>query len=353
MGVAVVVLVATVLILIAAEAAVRVRQWIRYGTLVSYDQLYYTDPALNLRVLKAGARVGAIGINALGFRGPEIPREKPERRIRIGFIGASTTYCAEVSSDAATWPHIVTEMLRQRYPGLEFDYVNGGVPGYRIESSLTNLRHRLTPLRPDVLVIYHATNDLSAELRMLATAQGIFDAADLMTGWIDRYSLFYELVRKNLRVMIAERQGPNPDKWLSFDARRLGSGFGVELSRIVREARAVAPVVAMATFSTQLRPGQDEARRNQAAVSARVVMPFMTVEGLIDGYARYNEVIRDVGRSGGVLLIEGENDIPGDMTHFVDTVHFTDAGSRLMAERVFRALVAAPEMIDLVSKRQR
>jgi hypothetical protein len=38
------------------------------------------------------------------------------------------------------------------------------------------------------------------------------------------------------------------------------------------------------------------------------------------------------------LLIEGEDDIPGDPRHFFDTVHFTDEGSRLQANRVSAAL---------------
>jgi hypothetical protein len=46
-----------------------------------------------------------------------------------------------------------------------------------------------------------------------------------------------------------------------------------------------------------------------------------------------------VARDTGVLLIEGEQEIPGDMAHFHDSVHFTDAGSAAMAQRVSRALI--------------
>lgn len=67
-------------------------------------------------------------------------------------------------------------------------------------------------------------------------------------------------------------------------------------------------------------------------------MPFMTPRGLLDAYARYNQVIREVAQETGALLIEGENDTPGDGQHFTDSVHFTDAGSRAMATRVSRAL---------------
>ena len=74
--------------------------------------------------------------------------------------------------------------------------------------------------------------------------------------------------------------------------------------------------------------------------------------GLLFGYARYNDVIRDVAREQRALLIDGENEIPGDAAQFVDSVHFTDAGSRLMAERVVKALSDDPAIAGLVASRR-
>ncbi len=79
----------------------------------------------------------------------------------------------------------------------------------------------------------------------------------------------------------------------------------------------------------------------RASASALFYMPFVTPETVIDTYARYNAIIREVARETGALLIEGENDIPGDAAHFTDSVHFSDAGSSAMAERISRALIAS------------
>ena len=92
--------------------------------------------------------------------------------------------------------------LKQRYPGVTFDFVNGGVPGYTVASSRQNLRHKVAPLEPDVIVVYHATNDLSAEVNALAAAAGL-GRAHQQPGWLERHSLLWELVSKNLRVMAA------------------------------------------------------------------------------------------------------------------------------------------------------
>ena len=92
--------------------------------------------------------------------------------------------------------------LKQRYPGVTFDFVNGGVPGYTVASSRQNLRHKVAPLEPDVIVVYHASNDLSAEVNALAAAAGL-GRAHQQPGWLERHSLLWELVSKNLRAMAA------------------------------------------------------------------------------------------------------------------------------------------------------
>lgn len=60
--------------------------------------------------------------------------------------------------------------------------------------------------------------------------------------------------------------------------------------------------------------------------------------------------MREVAAATGALLIEREDDIPGDPAHFADTVHFTDAGSAAMAARVTRALANDPTVRELAAR---
>jgi lysophospholipase L1-like esterase len=326
------------------------------GTVASQEALYSVDERLQLRVLNAGLRTERMSINSSGFRGPEIDTPKPDRRVRIAFLGASTTFCAEVSGDAAVWPQLVVEQLRAAYPGTSFDFVNGGVPGYSVESSLKNLRHKVSPHHPDVIVIYHATNDLSGEMRDLAAAQGLGAeaTASVRQSWLERHSLLWELVVKNLRVRQAQDEAANPhSERLSFDPARIGTKFQSELTTLAKESAGVASRVAIATFSTRLRPEQTLEQQRQAAVSALVYMPFMSLDGLLRGYRRYNEIIRQVTTNEGALLIGAEDSIPGDGEHFVDTVHFTDAGSHLMADRVTQALRSDQRIAKLIESHRR
>jgi lysophospholipase L1-like esterase len=342
-----------VLMLAIAEGAVRVRQWVKYGHFGHLDDIYSVDQETGLRIPQSDASTGTIKINSLGFRGPPIDQAKAAGQLRLAFLGASTTFCAEVSSDALTWPHLVSETIGSGTPGVVVDYVNGAVPGYTVRSSLQNLRERVAPLQPDVIVIYHATNDLSRETRSLAEKQGIYKAgaADEMS-WLAEYSLLWYLVEKNLRLQGVRENALAMEQRLEFSPSQLGSQFHEDLKELVTESRKVTSMVALVTFSHRIRTGQTPEQQLEAASSALYYMPFMSPPGLLDSFARYNEIIGEVARETGVLLIDGETLIPGDGDHFNDTVHFRDAGSRAMARRVSEALLQFPAFQELVAAKR-
>jgi lysophospholipase L1-like esterase len=334
------------LLFLLAEGAVRMRQYLKYGHTSGLNDLYQKDGS-GLRVPRAGASIGPIRINGLGFRGPELSAAKPEGVVRVAFLGASTTFCAEVSSDEVTWPHLVTESLRREFPQAKIDYVNGGVPGYSVAASILNFERRVAPLDPDLVVIYHGTNNLSGELRRLASSQGAA-AADLAppgTSWLSRHSLLWDLVTKNLRMRSAQQAAEaNTGKAVEFDPEALGAEFREELTGLVRSVKSSGAVVALATFSTHMRAAQNDDARRGAMASAVLYMPGVDFERLLGAYRRYNDIIREVAESEGAILIPGEEQIPGDPRHFVDSVHFSDAGSRAQALRVFQALRESAEV---------
>ena len=338
-----------VLTLLAAEAAVRVRQTLKYGSTASIEDYWTIDPKSGLRVPVANFSAGHIAINSLGFRGPEIAVPKPAGTIRLAFIGASTTWCAEVSGNDYVWPHLVTASLSQTFRGARFDYVNAGVPGYTMGSLLKTVQYRVAPLQPDVIVIYETSNNLSGEMRELAAKRGIIPEAKVhQFSWPSRYSLLWYLVEKNLLVLQAQRTARAGQGRLEVDPATLGEEFRQGLTQLVRAAQQNAKLVALATFSIQLRRDQSPEQKMRAAESAFFYMPFATTQLLIDGYERYNQIVREVAKETGAMLIEGENEIPGDPAHFADSVHFTDAGSRAMAQRISRALISSPMLKRLL-----
>jgi lysophospholipase L1-like esterase len=338
-----------VLFPILLEGIVRVRQWKRYGTTDASYYLFAKDPASGLRIPKPGYEIGGIKVNSKGFRGAELEEPKPPGRIRIAFLGASTTFCAEASALETTWPHLVVAGLRAAEPGLEFDYVNGGSGGFTLEDSILNLEKRIAPLEPDVIVFYEATNDLTADTRRLAIKAGLYEHKPKDHSRVGDFWLTYYLIEKNVLRLL--RMFDSGEK-LDFDPRELSRGYEERLRAFVAAAQARAPVVALVTFAIQIRREQPPARQRSAAASALFYMPFLDPPRLMDGYAEYNRALRAVAQETGTILVEGEETIPGDATHFADTVHLRDPGLALQARRVLEGLLAAPSFRELVERRK-
>lgn len=340
------------LLLLAAETAVRIRSEIKYGgTFWGVDETYEIDPATGLRIPIPNSRFGPIRINSFGFRSPEITKQKPAGRLRVAFLGGSTTYCAEVSSNAMTWPALVIKAMHEHWPALDLDYINAGVPGYTIRSLLPALEKRVVQFQPDIIVIYEATNDLSANSYQMAHQQGVAPRHQEETfGWLARHSLLAYLIEKNLEVMRLQRQANNPSDKIKLDMARLDAEFRQDYQNLVMASEQAAKIVVTVTFSPRLRPQQPPEQRRQAAVTSLFYMPYMTIDDVLTGFAQYNQVIREVAGKYQTLLVGDEDAIPADAQHYVDSVHFTDAGSIAMAHRVARVLIASPMVQALVAK---
>jgi lysophospholipase L1-like esterase len=324
--------------LAALETAVRVRQRIKYGTTNTTVFQPVIDAASGLAIPEPGSSTGRIRIDSRGFRSPELEMPKPPGRIRLAFLGASTTFCAEVSDNQATWPHLVWRAVQQAHPELQFDYVNAAVPGYSTQESLRNLRARVARLQPDVIFIYHASNDLSVDSRALARAAGLFQGKPEESSLPARWSLAWYLIEKNLQLRSRQQEAHSGARRLESDPGELSRPFDERLRELVAEARAVAPVVVLGTFSHHARPEQSAAEQLRACNTSLYYMPYMSVSGLLAAFEEYNRVIRAVAQDTGVVLADVAGAIPGSDRYFHDSIHFTDAGAELMGRLMTKAL---------------
>jgi len=346
-------LIACILILGLAEAGVRVRHMIRYGgNFWGIEDTYAVDSASGLRIPVPGGRFGPISINSFGFRSPEIEKAKPPGKLRIAFLGGSTTYCAEVSSNEMTWPHLVWKSLHEHWPTLNLDYINAGVPGYTTETLLRSLNARVAQFAPDIIVIYEATNDLSSNSYDLAHKQGVVQARQEETiGWLGHHSLLAYLIGKNLEVLRQQSRAESKVGKIKLDMAQLDAKFRRDYTNLVEASETVAPVVVTVTFSPRIRAEQSADDRRAAGITSLYYMPYMTLDDIIVAFNHYNQVIRDVAATHGTILVGGENTIPGDAQHYVDSVHFSDAGSAAMARRVTQVLMNSPAVQALVANK--
>jgi lysophospholipase L1-like esterase len=323
------------------EGALRVRQYAKYGTL-GQMHAFVVDAASGLEIPPPGRTTANFAVNERGFRGPLLELPKPAGRVRLAFLGASTTFCAEATSEQATWPALVAAGAASDRANGSVDYLNAGVGGHLLEHMRVNLEKRVAPYEPDVVFLYEATNELTRDTRELAVEQGVYTGHSDRASLLGEYSLAWYLIEKNL-LLGRRRDGATRNAArVQFEPRELSRGYRARLEALCDAARARAKLVVLLTFSTQARREHDPARLADACNTAFYYMPYMTPELLLDGFDEYNRVAREVAAEKGVLLVDVAHAVPGDKQHFNDSVHFKDAGCAAFAAAVLERLRAEP-----------
>jgi lysophospholipase L1-like esterase len=345
-------LISLVLGALALEGAIRLRQGRRYGADLNLDAKVL-DPSTGLRVPRPGQWKGervSLTVNALNFRGPLPETPKPARRVRLAFLGASTTFCAEASSDDTTWPAQTLARLRVRFPEADLDHLNAAVPGFVVDDAHKRLVHHLPPHRPDAVIYYELTNDLSRDTRALAREAGLPVSLDPPSGILSS-SMAWRLLRLQLDIAEQQRRAATGAGALGYDAEALARGFEARLTALVQEARRQGALVALVTFTHRARQGQSREEQLANAQTALYYMPYMSIDGLLAGYDAYNAAIRRVAAREEVILIEGAAMVPADAQHFSDSVHLLDPGLAKLGTAVAEGLAAAPAFQALLAER--
>ncbi|MEX2496661.1 MAG: GDSL-type esterase/lipase family protein [Woeseia sp.] len=99
-----------------------------------------------------------VSIGPAGLRGPD-PRPRQPNTFRVVCLGDSFTWGFGVGDDEA-FPSVLERRLANRYPAIDAQVVNAGVPGYGTYDELRFLQSRLDLLDPDLLVLtFLAEND--------------------------------------------------------------------------------------------------------------------------------------------------------------------------------------------------
>jgi lysophospholipase L1-like esterase len=332
----------------AAEWFVRRRAEAKYG-FANADHLACQNAEIGTLTLCPNLSLPHLASNALGFRGGPIADPKPAGTVRLAFLGGSTTLALEASGDAKTWVERTGAMLRARYPDARFDVVNGGVAGHTLADMHKNWR-RVAPLRPDVVVLYEGTNDLTQDTRRLAKAEGLISSDPARPSWLAERSMLYGLVEKNVRILLRSQSGDANTPTLRYDADQVSQGFKQRYAALVADVKAAGvPLVVLVTFAPRIRRDQPPEVQQAAMVTTRYYAPFLDVAGALDGFDAYNRRVRELAAESGALLVDDIAHVPGDGVHYTDSVHMSDAGLEKQAERVVAALVEAPAFRALVA----
>jgi lysophospholipase L1-like esterase len=317
------------------------------------DAYIQYDPYLMYRAIPGVAR-RYTRFNRLGFRGEEIAVPKPRPALRVAILGGSAVFGWGVR-DRETFPTQLADRLG------DVEVVNGGLPAYNSTQEVILLQLHLLALEPDLVVVFDGLNDL------LNT---------LVPGWRPHANVLADALRL--------RYGSGP--WYGLLVSKLSQ------SRLLAHLRgrwgqpAVSGPFAEATEAAAIGVYADNLRTILAALAARGIRAIVVVQPALlwtpkplsreerqamDEIRRvreHREAGEELARLHPILLrrarrVAGAFRVPvSDLaeppwppeTCFIDPMHYSGAGNRLVAERLaplVRAALARPGARDPATPR--
>jgi lysophospholipase L1-like esterase len=246
--------------------------------------------------------------NTLGF-------VKEKNEIRIATIGGSTTANINLPFNE-NWPGYIGHLIQKMFPEKKISVINAGTPGFDTTQSIGNLALRVMPFRPDIVIIYHAYNDLKA------IRPGIFmpDYSHVHTkpyGFHKKpnpfimalhKSMFYVRMRNQVRKFKDSKridESTGDEKRLSYIPTEAITAFENNIRILISIAKSGGASVILSSFATlydpnQAWPSKDEALANMSDFQKKnfpglyKFTPGLTIPAIFDGLKRYNKVLHNI-----------------------------------------------------------
>lgn len=264
----------------------------------------------------------------------------PDAIATVVFLGGSTTECVAVHENQR-FPALVSSLLAEK--GLKVDTLNGGHAGNNVHDVVNVLFNHVVADRPDVAVLMEATNDVGT-LRIAnsyAPSMGSPVSVKLAAKWV------VQILSSHIDLVGIVRESANRSRPAAKDA-----------SRDWRQTQSPADSVLTGMYRAHLKTfvhmsrdfGIEPVLMTQPYSRHRNAMTPAWLESTAQD--QFNDIIRDVGRSENVLVIDLVTHLQSDVPEwdkpnhiFYDAVHITDAGSQVYAAYI------AQELQPLIEKR--
>lgn len=287
-----------------------------------------------------------------GFIEPSLVHE--DAALEIVFVGGSTTQCLYVLPENR-FPYVAGRLLEQRL-GMKINGINAAKAGNNTLHSLLVTIGKLLPRRPAVVVLMQATNDIGVLKRHGSYWNEDSDFALVVRPERSIGGLFrglrdavvphsYRRLRRALKSLAMS--GPGIGQAVAATtlapevaARRtaLGADFESALRSFTAVVRAWGSEPVLMTQAV-LRPGRERETQEGAYLSRQALAAGdFTPDGFFDTHGYFNAIIRRVAYSEGVTLVDLAAAGGWSQAELYDGLHFTDRGSRRVADLVADAV---------------
>ncbi|KYG81024.1 GDSL-like lipase/acylhydrolase family protein [Roseivirga ehrenbergii] len=294
--------------------------------------------------------------NSHGFRGKEISLKKSEDIFRIVCIGGSTTYGSGVDDYRQSYPYLLQQKLNSL--GAQVEVINAGVQGYNTLQSYLNYILKIEDLEADMLIVYHAFNDVFTRMVWPATAYkagqsgqitishpgndgilrklSIFRVPLVFSGAISPIGSWNEIEvevdtyhgTEFVRQLINEKYPSGIFESVPIDSILQTNRpffFKRNLNKLIREAKGNGTQVVLASviYSDQ-EPEFMHVLKSSAYQKA---------------ISEHNAITRDLAIEHDLILLDFEKDIPAQNEWFTDGMHFNFLGNQKRAEKISELLL--------------
>lgn len=267
----------------------------------------------------------------LGDRAIEIP--KPKDQIRVLCLGASTTgnYIGK-DGVAYSYPMALEKCLQGKFPKQSIIVHNCGQGGWTSAEILINYILNLKDACPDVVVIYHAYNDLPVSLTPGFRSDYAHARQNLAASYY-KYRLASYIPMLPLGVYNFMVQSLFPF---------LNPRFGVLDAVATGKVDLQGKFHGLATYERNLKSllalcaadGTDVVLSTYASCMVDAIRNSRVHIKYREGLDQENEVLRRIAEAHAVPLVDNARLVKEDVRYFVDSVHFTPEGMRLIAENI-------------------
>lgn len=270
---------------------------------------------------------------------PPLPPFEERPDLLIVCLGGSST--AWPDSSGIDWPSRIETRLGEVFPEQSVRVLNQGKEWFTSLHSLINFSTNLQQLKPDLVVVTHAINDL-----LLNADFSIFSNGPFRHDYGHFLGPVRDLVhRKTLHERVLERLGFRDEEYAapeivssqfpglrSFEANLINlyrlSGLPPERFILLSQ-----PTLYKAEITDQEM--QTLYMLNHEAVGNGKRWDFETA---LRGMNRYNEKTEQISDALGVHFLDLESVVPKTLEYFKDDVHYQDKAFPLIAKAVSQSI---------------
>jgi lysophospholipase L1-like esterase len=300
-------------------------------------------------VTTPGYQNGNTSHNSLGYRGKEFRVKKEKNIFRIVALGGSTINTSAVEDNENTFPSLLEKVLQQDYNYDKVEVINAGVSGYSSWETLISFQFRVLELDPNMIIVYHGTNDVHPRLVREGHYRG--DNSGRRKQWdppaisLLEHSALTRFIKRKLNFVTATKLGHfvNGASYLGAGSAQWQNSTEIAMKLLIQHPpeffkRNLSSIAAIA-----------KAHGVKVLFSTWAFSPefsdYASTPAYIEGFKESNLVVVEVAAKMKLNLYDFAAYMPSDKKYWADGRHVNEEGAALKA-KAFAEYIYHSKMID-------